>query len=441
MGLSIFASTVIFVLATVEPKVSYKNFKVYRIYPSTYHQVQLLQDLEENYETLYSFWKPPTHVNASVDLMISPTIVPVFKNLMRSNYFDYQLYIKDVQKLMDSEDVFKYSSPEGGFNWKQYHTLSDINEWLEYLENEYPDNIRVIYGGWSYKGRRIIGVKLSFAEGNPGVFIEGGMHAREWISPATATYLLNELLTSQDPNVKNLAQKYDWYIFPVCNPDGYVYSHSTNRLWRKTRKPVSPACHGVDPNRNWGFKWKSDGTTKNPCHATYSGTSAFSEIETRSLAEYLESISEKLFAYISFHSYSQLLMFPYGHTDEKLDNYEESRAIAQKTVEALSERYGTYYRYGNIVETLYVATGGSIDWVKANLKLPVVFVYELRDQGKKGFLLPAEQIIPNGQEVLDSFLALFDEAAKYGYLNSDQKEHSSSEKITNFTEFDWFGIF
>lgn len=57
---------------------------------------------------------------------------------------------------------------------------------------------------------------------------------------------------------------------------------------------------------------------------TYAGTSAFSEIETRSLAEYLESISEKLFAYISFHSYSQLLMFPYGHTEEKLDNYVES---------------------------------------------------------------------------------------------------------------------
>lgn len=75
------------------------------------------------------------------------------------------------------------------------------------------------------------------------------------------------------------------------------------------------------------------------------------------------------------------------------------------------------------------------------MKLPIVYVYELRDQGRKGFLLPAEQIIPNGQEVLDSFLVLFDEAAKYGYSNFDQKQYSTSEKLANFTEFDWFGIF
>ena len=182
-------------------------------------------------------------MNTSVDLMMSPEIVPVFKKIMRSNYFKYQLYIKDVQQLVDSEhypsenDSYFSSSATtnaNSFNWKQYQTLRDINSWLEYLEKEFPSNVKLIYGGRSHEGRAIVGVRLSFAQGtqeNPGVFIEGGIHAREWISPATVTYLLNEFLTSQNPRVRALARKHDWYMFPVCNPDGYVYTHTTVRIY------------------------------------------------------------------------------------------------------------------------------------------------------------------------------------------------------------------
>lgn len=62
-----------------------------------------------------------------------------------------------------------------------------------------------------------------------------------------------------------------------------------------------------------------------------------------------------------------------------------------------------------------LASGSSIDWVKSTLKLPITFEYELRDRGNYGFLLPADQIIPNGQEVLDSILTIFREASKLGY--------------------------
>ena len=32
----------------------------------------------------------------------------------------------------------------------------------------------------------------------PVIFIEGGIHAREWISPATATFFIRELVTNPD---------------------------------------------------------------------------------------------------------------------------------------------------------------------------------------------------------------------------------------------------
>lgn len=53
------------------------------------------------------------------------------------------------------------------------------------------------------------------------------MHAREWIGPATNTYILNQLLTSTDPSIQEIAKNYNWYIFPVANPDGYEYTHTT----------------------------------------------------------------------------------------------------------------------------------------------------------------------------------------------------------------------
>lgn len=40
-----------------------------------------------------------------------------------------------------------------------------------------------------------------------------------------ATYILNELVVSQDPAVRRIADSYVWYIFPVVNPDGFVHSH------------------------------------------------------------------------------------------------------------------------------------------------------------------------------------------------------------------------
>lgn len=64
-------------------------------------------------------------------------------------------------------------------------------------------------------------------QGNPTIFIESTIHAREWITVATATYFLNELLTSSDAEIRTLAENYDWVIVLVTNVDGYAFTHST----------------------------------------------------------------------------------------------------------------------------------------------------------------------------------------------------------------------
>ena len=64
----------------------------------------------------------------------------------------------------------------------------------------------------------------------------------------------------KDSEATALADLYDWYFLPVINADGYVYTWTHDRLWRKSRKPnpESEDCVGVDLNRNFDFMWKSE---------------------------------------------------------------------------------------------------------------------------------------------------------------------------------------
>ncbi|XP_053971893.1 zinc carboxypeptidase-like [Hylaeus volcanicus] len=401
----------LFALATAE-KVRYDNYKVFRVTPQSEEQLHTVRDLESLSDS-FSFWKEPTAVNGFADVMVAPHKTHDFTEMMDNLGVKYETFIPDVQTLIDSERP--PAQPLVAFDLNNYHTLNEIYSYLDSLAKAHPGKVEVIVGGSTYEKRQIKGLKLSLGGNKPGVVLEAGIHAREWIGPATILYMVNELLNSKAADVRSLAESHTWYIFPVVNPDGYVYTHEKNRMWRKTRKPYGSLCYGSDPNRNWGYKWMSGGSSSSPCSDTYAGSSAFSDIETKSFSEYLRSISGKFSAYVAFHSYSQLLMFPYGHTKDHLENYNDELSIGQKTIQALAKRYGTSYKTGNIAETIYVASGSSMDWVKGTFHKPVTFTYELRDTGRYGFLLPANQIAPTALETLDSLVGMFKEAKARGY--------------------------
>ncbi|KAJ9590275.1 hypothetical protein L9F63_027886 [Diploptera punctata] len=319
-------------------------------------------------------------------------------------------FITENSGLINKEE--QSQSRRAGFGWTSYHTLNEIYDWLDTLVAKYPGVVTSITGGRSYEGREIKGVKVSLRAGNPGVFIESGIHAREWITPAAVTYILNKLLTSEDPTIKDLAQSYDYYIFPSVNPDGYVFSHTTNRMWRKTRSRGNILCYGADPNRNWDFHWMVAGSSSNPCSDTYAGSSPASEIETQTLAAYITSVADKFDVYLSFHSYSQLLLFPYGHSQEKVSNYNELLSLGNEAAAALAKNNGTRYTVGNIYDAIYPASGGSMDWVRGTFNTPYTYTWELRDTGRYGFLLPAEQIIETAEETLNALVVILQHAKK-----------------------------
>lgn len=114
-----------------------------------------------------------------------------------------------------------------------------------------------------------------------------GTHAREWITVATVSYIINELIENRDSLDREL-QAIDFYIVPIMNPDGYEYSHEQERLWRKNRRRNFGAyCIGTDLNRNWGYEWGGQGSGKYPCQETYGGTGPLSEPETRAVSDFI----------------------------------------------------------------------------------------------------------------------------------------------------------
>lgn len=156
--------------------------------------------------------------------MVAPHKLPQFYEIMTEIGVSYQINIENVQKFVDRTMPANRSI---SFDFNNYHTLDEIYKNLNDLSMQYPDNVQIVIGGRTYEGRQIRGVKVSFMANNPGIFIEGGIHAEEWISPATVMYILHQILTSKDADIRALAESHDWYIFPLFNPDGYVHTHTT----------------------------------------------------------------------------------------------------------------------------------------------------------------------------------------------------------------------
>lgn len=116
-----------------------------------------------------------------------------------------------------------------------------------------------------------------------------------------------------------MRENFNWYFFPIVNPDGYRYTFESDRLWRKNRQPHG-LYKGVDLNRNFDSNWNGIGSSSDPASYDYAGSSAFSEPEAKVLADFIMKNVDKenIRTYIALHSFSQLVMFPFGHVTDPI---------------------------------------------------------------------------------------------------------------------------
>lgn len=120
------------------------------------------------------------------------------------------------------------------------------------------------------------------------------------------------------------------------NPDGYVFTHTHNRLWRKNRSRQNRNCYGVDLNRNFeAGPHGGVGSSSDPCSDTYCGPAPFSEPETAALDAYMTQIGSRVEYYVSLHTFGLMWMFPYSHTTRKSADHAELLARAKIGVDAI----------------------------------------------------------------------------------------------------------
>lgn len=303
-----------------------------------------------------------------------------------------------------------------------YRPLEEVYSYLSVLQAISPENIDVVTIGKSFEGRdlKVIRINKDDSGSKKIVWIDGGTHAREWIGVATAMYMAATLATARmscdigeaagcTSEMEAMFKSLEFRIQPIVNPDGYVFAHTEDRMWRKTRSNNAPApwsffCRGVDPNRNYDSKWGGGGSSGNPCSQTYAGPSAHSEPEIKALTEYIAKDRRRTLMFVSLHSFSQMMLLPFGHSNTLPPDYAEIERVARIGAGEFLTR-GTRYLVGPAPKLLYPASGTASDWAYEQ-GIRYSFTFELPDTGDRGFLLPATRIKPVGEETWASIRAM-----------------------------------
>ncbi|XP_070842179.1 carboxypeptidase B isoform X2 [Chaetodon trifascialis] len=309
--------------------------------------------------------------------------------------------IEDLQAAVDAQADNKLSFRSHSYT--KYNNWPMIESWMASIASSNPSMVSKQVIGNTYEGRPMPILKLGKKSGStkPAIFMDCGIHAREWISPAFCQWFVKEALSTygSDSQMTSLLNEMDVFVLPVFNIDGYDYTHNHNRMWRKTRSRVSGSCYGVDPNRNFDAGWCSVGASRNPCDDTYCGTAPESEIEVKHVADFIRKNRSIIKGYLTIHSYGQLLLFPYSYTYKLAADHSELMKVAQGASAALRSLYGTRYTSGRGITTIYAAAGGSDDWAY-DLGVKYSYTFELRDKDTYGFLLPESQIKPTCEETM-----------------------------------------
>ncbi|XP_077990836.1 carboxypeptidase B-like [Glandiceps talaboti] len=362
-------------------------YHLLRVIPESASQVHYLRDLADNSLEL-NFWTEPRAVGAFVDIMVPPTMVDSFTSTLKTVGFDVTVNMEDVQAVIDQQMALNKEKRDNAdnFDYNMYHSYEEIEEWIDNIAAENPDLAEVFEVTTSYEGRPIRGVKVTnkAVESTKKVFFHSLIHSREWVTGSTMLHTVRELIESygSDPEITKYVDQIDFYIAPVLNADGYSFTWTDDRMWRKTRSPNDGSpCMGTDPNRNFNSSWgQQPGASPLPCADTYYGSAPFSEVETDGTSKWINA--NKPDCYIDFHSYSQMWMSPYGYTHNYPIDYERQA------------------KQFNDIFLLFkdVVTGGTADWAYDTEGIVYAHATELRDDGTYGFLLPEDQIFEAFEE-------------------------------------------
>jgi murein tripeptide amidase MpaA len=300
--------------------------------------------------------------------------------------------------------------PEAGVldfpsNYQDYNNYAELVAVVNAAAAGHPAIVRRVSLGTSYQGRDLIALKISdnvtAEEGEPEVLYNAGQHAREHLTVEMAIYLI-EMFTDEygvDPRITQIVNSRVIWILPNVNPDGSEYDIATGsfRSWRKNRQPTpGSSAIGTDLNRNWAHQWGGGGSSGSPSSSTYRGPSPFSAPETNWLRQFVLGRvvggEQRITVNIDFHTYSELVLWPYGYTTAS--TAPGLATDARNTFRTIGQQLAATNGYTPIqASQLYVASGISIDWMWAAQGI-FAFTFEMYpESASAGGFYPPDDVI------------------------------------------------
>jgi carboxypeptidase T len=252
-----------------------------------------------------------------------------------------------------------------------YLTYDELLVTLDDMVALYPNLISTkapIGNILTHENRPIYWLRLSdnpnVEEAEPEVLYTALHHAREPNSLSQMVFYLWYLLENYDsnPEVKYLVDNTAMYFIPCINPDGYIFNENTDPngggLWRKNKYLENGTLRGVDLNRNYGYQWGIDdnGSSPNSTSNVYRGTAPFSEPENQAVRDFCNEHQFKIT--LNYHSYGNLLIYPWGYSDLVTDEYDTFSSFAESMT-----RENDFFAGTGTQTVGYAVNGNSDDWM------------------------------------------------------------------------------
>jgi carboxypeptidase T len=330
----------------------------------------------------------------------------------------------------------------------RYHNDAETRAQIDATIAAHPDLIARATIGKSYEGRELWALKISdnvaADEGEPEVLFTAGQHAREHLTVEMALYIVDQLTRryATDPRIKGIVDSREIWIVPNVNPDGSEYDieSGTYRTWRKNRQPnAGTDAVGTDLNRNYGFRWGCcGGSSAIASMDIYRGPSAFSAPETTAVRDFVLSRVvdgvQQIRASIDFHSFSELVLWPFGHT--RADVTKGMTRDQHDTFEALGTSLARTNGYTPEQSSdLYITDGAIDDWLwGANGVFAFTFEMYPGAAGRDNFYPPDELIGRETARNREAVLLLLEEAAcPYAAIGKATRYCSTAPLTTIFS--------
>ena len=392
--------------AAAEAERPFRDHVAVRVQPRSVREVQAALALTDD---LWSHRAGP----GSFDMRVSPAQ----RSALDAAGIPYEVLIPDLEDRIAAEALRLSAVGEGGAaadDWfLDFKTLAQVEARMAEFAAANPALVSPVLVGTTHEGRQIRGIRISRhpnPASAPAFLFDSCQHAREWATPMTTMYIADRLVAGafSDARIADILQRSAVYVVPVVNPDGYLHSwaSSANRLWRKNRQPNADGSVGTDLNRNWGYGWGGAGASTTPSNDTYRGPAPFSAPESAALRDFYAA-RPQIVGSIDFHSYSQLILWPWGWTADLCPDDALHRAVAGSMQGAIEANSGLAYVSGPIYTGIYPASGGSVDWTYGDQGV-TSFTIEVRDTGTYGFVMPPAEILPNARENHDAAMAMME---------------------------------